>query len=110
VGDQPSWDDARRDLARGHDGLGMLLKKANRFRESEAALRTALALRTRLSADHPDDAADGQGLADTNYHLAVLVSRLQGRHPEEEAAYREALRKQEELVASSRDNPGYRRK
>jgi len=110
VRDQPSWDDARRDLARGHDGLGMLLKKANRFRESEAALRTALALRTRLSADHPDDAADGQGLADTNYHLAVLVSRLQGRHPEEEAAYREALRKQEELVASSRDNPGYRRK
>jgi serine/threonine-protein kinase len=102
--------DVRRDLAQGHQGLGVLLKKANRFRESEAALRTALSLRERLSADHPDDAADRQALTDTRYHLAALVSRLQGRHPEDEAAYREVVRVQEELVASSRGNPGYRRK
>ena len=103
-------DDALRDLARGHDGLGMLLKKSNRFRESEAELRTALALRTRLSADHPEDPADRQGLADTRYHLAVLVSRLQGRRSEDETFYREALRMQEALVASSRENPAFRRK
>ena len=33
---------------RGHDCLGMLLKKSNRFRESEAELRTALRLRATL--------------------------------------------------------------
>jgi tetratricopeptide (TPR) repeat protein len=103
-------DDALRDLGRCHDGLGMLLKKSNRFRESEAELRTALALRTRLSADHPESLADRQALADTRYHLAVLVSRLQGRHTEDETFYREALELQESLVASSRENPAFRRK
>jgi tetratricopeptide (TPR) repeat protein len=88
----------------------MLLKKSNRFRESEAELRTALELRTRLSADHPENLADRQGLADTRYHLAVLISRLEGRRSEDETFYREALRMQESLVASSRENSAFRRK
>jgi serine/threonine-protein kinase len=108
--DHPTLDGPMRDLGRGHDGLGMLLKKANRFRESEAELQSALDLRTRLCALHPDDLADRQGLADTRYHLATLVARLAGRHPEDEAAYREALRVQESLVASSREDPAFRRK
>ncbi|MGO9599209.1 MAG: protein kinase domain-containing protein, partial [Isosphaeraceae bacterium] len=108
--DHPTSDDALRDLGRGHDGLGMLLKKSNRFRESEAELRTALAIRTRLSALHIEDPDDRQGLADTRYHLAVLASRLQGRRSEDESFYREALRMQETLVASSRENPAFRRK
>jgi serine/threonine-protein kinase len=110
VRDHPTWDEALRDLGRAHDGLGMLLKKSNRFRESEAELRTSLKLRARLSADHADNRADQQGLADTRYHLAALISRLQGRRSEDETAYREALRIQQSLVASSRENPAHRRK
>jgi serine/threonine-protein kinase len=108
--DHPNLDDALRDLGRGHDDLGMLLKKSNRFREAEAELSMALALRTRLSTDRPQDPADRQGLADTRYHLAVLASRLQGRRSQDESFYREALRIQEGLVASSRENPAFRRK
>ena len=69
------------DLAGGRDGLGMLLKKANRFKESEPLLRSALRLRERLAADHPDDAADTQGLADSRYHLAILVHPAPGPTP-----------------------------
>jgi serine/threonine-protein kinase len=110
LGDHPAWDDVLRDLGRGHDGLGTLLRKSNRFHDSEAELKRALKIRQRLAADHPSDPADQQALADTRYHLAVLVSRLQGRRAEDEAAYREALRIQEALVASTRENPASRRK
>jgi eukaryotic-like serine/threonine-protein kinase len=98
------------DLARGRDELGMLLKKANRFKESETLLRSALQLRERLAADHPRDPAHQQGLADSRYHLAALFSRLRGMRDEDEASYREALRVQESLVAGSRDRPEFRGK
>jgi serine/threonine-protein kinase len=110
VRDSPNQSDPLRDLARGRDDLGMLLKKANRFKESEAELRAALRLREGLAAELASEPADRQGLADSRYHLAVLVTRLRGRQTEDEAAYREALRMEEALVAGSRDHPGYRRK
>jgi serine/threonine-protein kinase len=108
--DHPTSNDTLRDLGRGHDGLGMLLKKSNRFGESEAELQAALAIRTRLAGLDTADLDDRQALADTRYHLAVVASRLQRRHSEDESLYREALRIQEELVASSRENPSFRRK
>jgi serine/threonine-protein kinase len=110
VRDRTDWDDARRDLARGQDGLGTLLKKANRFKESEAALQSALRTRGQLADAHPADEADRQGLADARYHLATLLARLGGRRPEDEASYREAVRVQESLVAGSRARPERQRK
>jgi serine/threonine-protein kinase len=110
VRDDAAGRDARRDLAMGEDGLGMLLKKAHRFKESEALLRDAMRLREQLAGADPPIAADRQALADTRYHLAVLFTRLQGRHAEDEAAYREAVRMQGALVAQARDHPEHRRK
>ena len=39
---------AQRDLARAYNNLGVLLKKANRFQDAEAALRRALSMREQL--------------------------------------------------------------
>jgi len=86
------------------------LKKANRFKESETLLRSALKLRERLAADQSHNPAHKQGLADSRYHLAALFSRLRGMREEDEASYREALRVQESLVAGSRDRPEFRGK
>jgi tetratricopeptide (TPR) repeat protein len=108
--DDPKDAAARRDLARGQDGLGMLLVKAHRFEESEAQLRAALKLRESLALAHSTSAADRQSLADARYHLAVLIARLQGRHPDDETAYRQAVQMQEALVATARDQPEGRRK
>jgi serine/threonine-protein kinase len=108
--DDPSSAEALRDLATGQDDLAMLLRKSNRFREAESLLRSAIQLREQLAKAHAGDAADRQSLADSRYHLAVLITRLQGRHPEDESAYREALAVDEALVATARDRPEHRRK
>ncbi len=110
VAESPTWADPRRDLARGEYDLGVLFKKANRFRESEHFLRLAIARRERLAAEHPDDPGDRHSLADGHYQLGALAARLRGRHAEEEDDYRAALRIQEANVAASRDGPGSRRK
>jgi serine/threonine-protein kinase len=106
----PADPDARRELARGQDDLGMLLLKAHRFQESEALLRAALELREGQVIAYPASAGDLQSLADARYHLAVLMARLSGRHPEDEAGYRQAVQMQQALVASARDHPEHRRK
>jgi serine/threonine-protein kinase len=110
VAESPTWADPRRDLARGESNLGVLFKKANRFRESEHFLRLAITRRERLAAEHPADPGERQSLADGHYHLGALAARLRGRHAEEEDDYRAALRIQEANVAASRDGPGSRRK
>jgi tetratricopeptide (TPR) repeat protein len=108
--ESPTWADPQRDLARGEHDLGVLLKKANRFRESETALRSAIARRERLATEHPGDSTDLQSLADSRYQLGALAARLRGRRAEQEEAYRAALRVLESNVASSRDSPESRRK
>jgi serine/threonine-protein kinase len=102
--------DTRRELARGQDGLGMLLVKAHRFEESEALLRAALKLREGLVRADPASVGDRQSLADARYHLAVLIARLQGRHPADETGYREAVQMQEALVAATRGQSEQHRK
>jgi len=98
------------ELARAHDGLGLLLKKSNRFQESERSFRLALELRTRLAADHPQRHDDQQDLAESRYHLATLLARLPGRQPEDEEAYRGAIALQAELASAARAQPEARRK
>jgi serine/threonine-protein kinase len=100
--------DARRELARVHLGLGLLLKKTNRFRESESAFREAIRLREALVAAAPQDPEARQAQADSRYHLAALRARLAGRKAEDEAVYHEVLERQKALVAENRDRPEYR--
>jgi serine/threonine-protein kinase len=108
--ESPSSADPRHDLAQGEHDLGVLLKKANRFRQSEAALRSAISRRERLAAAHPNNAGDLQSLADSRYQLGALAARLRGRRAEQEEAYRAALRLLESKVAASRSSPEARRK
>ncbi|MBV8232796.1 MAG: serine/threonine protein kinase [Planctomycetaceae bacterium] len=105
----PARADYGLDLARSLTSLGVLLKKANRFQESETTLRAALALRERLAAAPSGDPGPQQALADSRYQLATLLARLPGRLAEDEQTFRAALALQGKLVATARDKPEYRR-
>ena len=91
--------ETRRALARARANLGVLLKKSNRFVESEKFLREALLDRRRLVAENPENPDDGRALSSTIYQLGTLLARLKGRSQEDEALYREAIKEHEELVS-----------
>jgi eukaryotic-like serine/threonine-protein kinase len=98
------------DLARAFAGLGIILKKANRFQEAEAALRTALQLRERQEGGRADLRGYQQDLAESRYHLATLLARLPHREPEDEHVYRQAVETQQSLASAAASTPENRRK
>src|SRR5262249_22874761 len=98
------------ELARASGGLGMLLERASRFREAEPVLRRALRLREALARAAPDDVGARDALAESRYHLGALLARTRDRGPEDEQAYRDALRIQRGLVADARGRPEHREK
>jgi serine/threonine protein kinase len=100
--------DIRRELARSEMGLGILLKKSNRFAESERALAAAIDLRRRLAAATPGRAEDRQALAESQYWMGVLLMRMPRKRPGDEQAFREALKTQEQLMAAAPADPGVR--
>ena len=87
----------------------MLLKKANRFRESEAGCappwRSERGSRPTTPTTRPTGKAWPTPLPSRRARVAAAGPTLRGR-----GGLPRSVRKQEELVASSRDNPGYRRK
>jgi serine/threonine-protein kinase len=93
------------DLARAYQGLAILLKRSNRFQESEAMFRTTVDLRERLTAAHPGLPKSQQDLAESRYQLATLLARLPHRQPEDERTYREAVELQASLVSDARARP-----
>jgi eukaryotic-like serine/threonine-protein kinase len=98
--DQPTTDlDTRRALARTRVSLGILLKKCNRFTESETVLRQGLQDRQALLIEHPDDPEDRQALTQARYQLGTLLAKLKNRSKEDEALYVQAIAEQEALVA-----------
>src|SRR5262249_31136021 len=99
---RPAGTAARAELARARDGLGMLLKRANRVREAETELRAALRSYEALAVESPADPNLRRGLADARYHLGALLARARARGPEDEAAYLAAVAIQRELVAGAR--------
>ena len=56
-------------------GLGVLLKDANRFQEGEAKLREAIRLREEIAKLPDATAEDHQALADSRYQLGALLAR-----------------------------------
>ena len=105
---EPATGDFRRDLARASQGLGVLLKDANRFQEGEARLRGAIRLREEITA-LPDSTADDQrALADARYQLGALLARRGTAGPDDVLAYRAALEVQQGLVKQYGDRPEFR--
>jgi eukaryotic-like serine/threonine-protein kinase len=104
----PSSADVRRDLARGLQGIGVLLKDANRFQEGEAKLREAIRLREEIAKLPDASAEDKQALGESRYQLGALLARRGAATPEDLEAYRAALEVQEALVKQFGDRPDYR--
>ncbi len=100
----------RRDLARDLQGLGVLLKDANRFQEGEAKLREAIRLREEIAALPEVTAEDKQALADSRYQLGALLARRGAGSAEDLAVYRGALEVQEALVKEFGNRPEFQTK
>ncbi len=98
LGETPTNLETRQALARARVNLGILLKKSNRFTESETFLREGLKDRQALLLEHPDDADESRGVAQARYQLGTLLARLKNRSKEDEAAYLEAIAEQEALT------------
>jgi len=101
--DTPAAPDYRQELARCHNNLGTLLKDLGKREEAEAAYRQAVRIQAKLAADHPAVAAYRQALALSHNNLGALLKDLgkSGETEAAEAAFRQALDIQENLVAGS---------
>ena len=102
--------ESRRDLARVRHGLGVLLKKSNRFAGAERSLREALRLRTELAAGPFADDDDRRDAQESLYQLGALLARMPGRQREVEESYRRAVAERRALVAKGGGQPGDLRK
>ena len=94
----------RSELARSKYGQGVLMKKSNRSRESEAAFREALALWEKVGKDAPQRTDVKGWVNKTQYQLGALLAKLEGRSRENESLYDAALKSQEELLVGNPDS------
>src|SRR5262249_17883345 len=108
LGELPAGGDVQREGGRIHHQLGILLRKLNHFAEAEAGLREALRLRQALGGQETDPTFR-RGRAGSRQHLGAVVAGQRGKQSEAEAAYREALLEQRELVAGFPLVSAYRR-
>ncbi len=97
----------RRDLARDLQGLGVLLKDANRFDEGEAELREAIKLREDILRLPDATADDRQASADSRYQMGALLGRRGGQDLRAYGEYRVAVSVQQSLVKEFGDRPDY---
>ncbi len=99
----------RRALGDAHHRLGVLLKKSNRFVESERMLRDARTLRQQVAAALPNDPDARRDETDSVYQLGTVMARL-GRVKEVEKAYTEAVETERALATAYPNRPDYPRK
>jgi tetratricopeptide (TPR) repeat protein/tRNA A-37 threonylcarbamoyl transferase component Bud32 len=95
----------QRSLAQGYHGLGVVLRKLNRFPEGETVMLKALRLREGLVNNQLGNPEDRAALADTRYQLGALMARLTGRHVEALPTYEKSIRELRDLVETNRDRP-----
>jgi tetratricopeptide (TPR) repeat protein/tRNA A-37 threonylcarbamoyl transferase component Bud32 len=100
---------SRRDLARVEHGLGVLLKKSLRFKEAETALKAAVALRHQLATETPGREDDQKAETDSVYQLGALYARQDGRSPDAQKLYDQAIAVRKKMVEDLRGDPEDRR-
>jgi tetratricopeptide (TPR) repeat protein len=98
-----SVEQQERELGRTWNNLGVLLKKLGRTRaaEAESALRQALDIRQRLVERAAEERVYQQELAASHHDLGTVLARVPNQQAPAAAAYRAALRLQDNLVAAS---------
>ena len=103
---EPKNPDFQRDLARADQGLGVLLKDANRYQQSEKELRQAIRLAQGncAGAGCRRPGPSGPGRQPLPVGCSLGPSR---RGRAEEAEYSAALAVQQELVQQYGDRPEY---
>jgi serine/threonine protein kinase len=108
--DFPTVPAYRHALAGTYTALGILLGKTRHAREAESAFRDALKLQQRLAADFPTVAEYRGDLANTYERLGILLTPFRSADPPQdgEAAFYEALKLRQRLVADFPTSPGYR--
>jgi eukaryotic-like serine/threonine-protein kinase len=99
--------DFRRDLARALEGMGVLLKDANRLQQADDPLRRAVGLYEEIAKAPNPTGEDMQSLAASRYQLGALMAR-RGTGRAEEAAYAAAIQVQQDLIRQFGDRPEYR--
>ncbi len=109
LNEAPPGEEARRELARNHHGLGALLRKLNRFGEARAAYQRALDLRRELRDEAPERVDFRQELAATYNLLGALLATQPDGRPQAEEAYRQAQALQDQLALDDPREPEYRR-
>ena len=100
----PGGADYRSGLARGYDGLGMMLARQDKHVEAEAECRRAVELYARLVAEFPKYRTD---LARA-YNTLGNVLHSQGKSVEAEPEFRRSLAVHEQLAAEFPAVPGHR--
>lgn len=93
------------EMAHACQGLGILLRRSNRFLEAETHLREAIGLLTRSGLANREDREVRKRLADCRYHLGALQARQAKRSPGQEQAYRQAIEDQETLLREVANEP-----
>lgn len=104
-GDATEQERLRR--ARAYYRMGRLNQILGRFRDSETALRRAVALDRELVADFPDRSEYRQELATSLNHCGMLLG-ITGQLKEAEAAYTEVLAIYAQLAADLPSRPEFR--
>jgi serine/threonine-protein kinase len=98
-------DDYRRDLARAHHGYGVLLTRLSRYKDAEAELNAAMALRHELAAAKNARPSDRDDEHDSIYRLGTLAARQPGQRDKAESSYRKAIAQAEAEVDRQSKQP-----
>jgi tetratricopeptide (TPR) repeat protein len=107
VADNPAVAIYCRDLARAHEGLGIVLSETGRSAAAGAEYRRAQAIHEGLVADRPTVTEYRNGLAISRNNLGWLLSQA-GRPAEAEGEYRKALALYRKLADEGPNVPSYR--
>ena len=102
----PAVPEYRQELAKSHNGLGLLLAHLGKGPEAEKTHRQALAIGEKLAAEFPAVPEYRHELAQSHNYLGVLLT-IVGKPVEAEQHHRQALAIREKLAADFPAVPEY---
>jgi serine/threonine-protein kinase len=104
--EHPQVPEYRRELARSHNDLGIVLLNVGKSNDAEREYRAALKEQERLVAEHPQVPEYRRELARSHNSLGILLMNV-GKSNDAEREYRAALKEQERLVAEHPQVPDF---